>query len=212
MYADGFCSLLPDVNYNSKKIKSLTIQLTHSGRATQIFVSKLTIIGSGNGLSPGHRQAIVWTNAGIVLMRPLGTNFSDILIEIITFLIKEMHFKVSSAKRRPFCLGLNVFTLLTSGIENGIFRAGSFMMTSSNGNIFRVTGYLCGEFTGPRWFPHTKASDAELWFFFDLRLNKRLSKQSWGWWFETLSPPLWRHCNVKNMVADVATNGCHQSW
>ena len=39
------------------------------------------------------------------------------------------------------------------------------MMTSSNGNIFRVTGHLCGEFTGPRWIPHTKASDAELWCF-----------------------------------------------
>ena len=37
------------------------------------------------------------------------------------------------------------------------------MMTSSNGNIFRVTGHLCGEFTGPRWIPRTKASDAELW-------------------------------------------------
>ena len=42
------------------------------------------------------------------------------------------------------------------------------MMTSSNGNIFRVTGHLCGEFTGPRWIPHTKASDAVLWCFFDL--------------------------------------------
>ena len=39
------------------------------------------------------------------------------------------------------------------------------MMTSSNGNIFRVAGHLCGEFTGPRWIPHTKASDAELWCF-----------------------------------------------
>ena len=38
----------------------------------------------------------------------------------------------------------------------------SNMMTSSNGNIFRVTGHLCGEFTGLRWIPHTKASDAEL--------------------------------------------------
>ena len=40
-----------------------------------------------------------------------------------------------------------------------------FMMTSSNGNIFRATGHLCGEFTGPRWLPYTKASDAELWCF-----------------------------------------------
>ena len=37
-----------------------------------------------------------------------------------------------------------------------------FMMTSSNGNIFRITGHLCGEFTGPRWIPRTKASDTEL--------------------------------------------------
>ena len=166
------------------------------------------------------------------------------------------------------------------------------MMTSSDGNIFRVTGHLCGEFTGHRWIPHTKASDAKLWCFlwstpegtvennrgagdlrrhradyngivmfyqriepfmcriyvrkhtctsisiipgywevawwrhqmetfsallaicagtgefpaqrpvtrsfdvyFDLRLNKRLSKQWWGWWFEALSCSLWRHCN-----------------
>ena len=41
----------------------------------------------------------------------------------------------------------------------------TFMMTSSNGDIFRVTGHLCGEFTGPRWIPRTKASDAELWWF-----------------------------------------------
>ena len=47
-----------------------------------------------------------------------------------------------------------------------------------------------------RWFPRTKASDAELWCFFYLRLNKRLSKQSWGWWFETLSWSLWGHCNA----------------
>ena len=41
----------------------------------------------------------------------------------------------------------------------------NFMMTSSNGNIFRVTGHLCGKFTGPRWISRTKASDAELWCF-----------------------------------------------
>ena len=70
------------------------------------------------------------------------------------------------------------------------------MMTSSNGNIFCVTGPLCGEVIGHRWIPRTKASDAELWcFFFDLRLNKRLSKQSWGWWFEALLCSLWRHFN-----------------
>ena len=69
-------------------------------------------------------------------------------------------------------------------------------MTSSNGNIFRVIGHLCGEFTGQRWLPRTQASDAELWCFFYLCLNKRLSKQSWDLWFKTPSRPLWRHSNA----------------
>ena len=62
-------------------------------------------------------------------------------------------------------------------------------MTSSNGNNFRVTGHLCGEFPAQR--PVTRSFD----IFIDLRLNKRLSKQSWGWWFETLSCPLWSQCS-----------------
>ena len=88
------------------------IPLTHWGRVTHICVSKLTIIGSDNGLSPDRRQAIIWTNAGILLIRPLGTNFNEILIEIPTFSFTKMRLKVSSAKRRPFCLGLNVLTHL----------------------------------------------------------------------------------------------------
>ena len=82
--------------------------LTHWGQVTHICVSKLASIVSDNGLSPSRRQAIIWTNAGILLIGPLGTNFSEILIEIHTFSIKKMRMKVSSAKRRPFCLGLNV--------------------------------------------------------------------------------------------------------
>ena len=70
------------------------------------------------------------------------------------------------------------------------------MMTSSNGNIFRVTGHLCGEFTGPGEFPAQRPVTQSFDVFFDLRLNKRLSKQPWGWWFETPSWSLWRHCNA----------------
>ena len=81
--------------------------LTHWGRVTHICVSDLTSIGSDNGLSPGRRQAIIRTNAGILLIRPLGTNFSEFLAEILIFSFKKMRLKVSSAKRRPFCLGLN---------------------------------------------------------------------------------------------------------
>ena len=73
-----------------------------------ICVSTLTIIGTDNGLSPGRRQAIIWTNSGILLIGPLGTNFSDILKQIHTFSLKKMHLKMSFGKWRPFFLGLNV--------------------------------------------------------------------------------------------------------
>ena len=69
------------------------------------------------------------------------------------------------------------------------------MMTSSKENILHVTGHLCGEFTGHRWIPAQRPVTRSFDVFFDLRLNKRLSKQSWGWWFGTLSCPLWRHRN-----------------
>ena len=57
---------------------------------------------------PDRRQAIIWTNDGLLLIGPLGTNFSEISIEILTFSFKKMRLKVSSAKRWPFCLSLNV--------------------------------------------------------------------------------------------------------
>ena len=105
----------------------------------------LTITGSDNGLSPDRHQAIIWTNAGILLIWPKFQwnmyRHSFILIDENTF---EKVCEVAAILAWSQCV-------------NGI------MMTSSNGNIFRVTGHSCGEFTGPRWIPHTKASDAELW-------------------------------------------------
>ena len=74
---------------------------------THICVGNLTIIGSDNGLSPDRRQAIIWTSAGSLLIGPLGTNFSEILIGIQTFSFTKMHLKMS-AKWRPFCPSLNV--------------------------------------------------------------------------------------------------------
>ena len=76
-----------------------------------ICASNLTMIDSDNGLSPDRRQAFIWTNAGILLIGPLGTNLSEILVRIQTFSFKKMHLKMSSAKWRPFCLGLNVLSL-----------------------------------------------------------------------------------------------------
>ena len=84
-----------------------TRNLTHWGRVTHICVGTNTNIASENGLSPGRRQAIICTNAGILLTGPLGTNFSEILIEIQTFSFKKIRLKMSSAKCCPFRLGLN---------------------------------------------------------------------------------------------------------
>ena len=94
----------------------LKLILNHWGRVTHICVGNLTIIGPDNGLSPGRRQAIIWTNAGILLIGPWGTNFSEILIGIQAFSFKEMHLKMSSAKWCQFCLGLNVLTPTCSGV------------------------------------------------------------------------------------------------
>ena len=91
------------------------------------------------------------------------------------------------------------FSWTDTGINMRLSHFQWSMMTSSNGNIFRITWLLAicgGEFTGHRWILRTKASDADLWCFLWSAPKKRLSKQSRGWWFETSSRSLWRHCNV----------------
>ena len=81
---------------------------THQGWVTHICVSNLNIIGSDNGLMPGQCQAIILTNAAILLIETLGTNLSDISVEVLSFSLKKMSLKMSSGKCHPFCFGLNV--------------------------------------------------------------------------------------------------------
>ena len=100
--------------------------LTHWGRVTHICVSKLTTIGSDNGLSPGRRQAIIWTNDGILLIRTLGTNFSEILGKIHSFSFKKMYLKMS-AKLRLFCLGpkfcnCGEYDYILAGLINAVWK------------------------------------------------------------------------------------------
>ena len=85
--------------------------LTDCGRVTPKCVSNLTIIDlhADHGLSPVRCPAIIRTSARILLIRTLGTNFSEILSEIRTFSLKKLHGKKSFVKRRPFCLCLNMF-------------------------------------------------------------------------------------------------------
>ena len=105
--------------------------LIHWGRVTHICVSKLTIIGSNNGLSPGRCQAIIWTNAGILLIGPLGRDFSEILIEIYTFSLKKCiwncHLEKAPILSRPQCI-FNVYSWwpnwqVSIGSGNGLARS-----------------------------------------------------------------------------------------
>ena len=93
---------------------------------THIGVGNLTVIGPDNGLSPGRRQAIIWTNDGILLIRPIGTNFSETLVGIHTFSFREMHLKMSSAKWRPFCLGSNMLRNWLSDCSSAAERSVKF--------------------------------------------------------------------------------------
>ena len=116
--------------------------LFHWGWVMHICISKLTTIGSDNGLSPGRRQAIICTNAGILLIRIPGTNFSEIHIEIHTFSFKKMHLNMSSGKWRPFWLGLNVLKLLIIPVAQAL-RWG-FLHTERDFMVFPLMNVMSG--------------------------------------------------------------------
>ena len=124
--------------------------LTHWGRVTHICVGKLTIIGSDNGLSPERRQAIIWTNAGILLTGPLGTNFGEILIEIQTFSSKKIRLKMSSAKCCSFDLGLNVLSHQVSSSQN----IDHTILSGFNGYVALVAVFF---YVFSEWIPITCA-------------------------------------------------------
>ena len=86
------------------------------------------------------------------------------------------------------------------------------MMTSSNGNIFRVTGPLCGNSPVTGEFPAQRPVTLTFDVFFDLRLNKRFYKQSWSWWFQTPSRSLWRHCNGLAVTTRTALVELFKTW
>ena len=90
---NGHCIMIPHVLiwWPIKHMPFHQQELTHWGRVTHIYVSKIIIIGSDNGLAPTRRQAIIWTNCGILWIGPLGINLSDSLITINTFSFKKIH-------------------------------------------------------------------------------------------------------------------------
>ena len=143
--------------------------LTHWGRVTHICVSNLTTIGSVNGLSPGRRQAITWTNAEILLIGPFGTNLSEILIEIPTFSSNKTRLKIPSAKWRPFCLGRNVLSEIRTWIRNHIH--------SCMGDIHTIPCFIWkyqNELIKIEWFERCKIRKTCLWNMIDVG-NSRIS-------------------------------------
>ena len=92
--------------WNSVSIFRKIDHLTHWGRVMHICISELSIIVSGNGLSSGRHQAIIWNNARILLIGPLAKNFSEISIR--TFSLKKINLKLLFGKLWPFCLSVNM--------------------------------------------------------------------------------------------------------
>ena len=92
--------------------------------------------------------------------------------------------------------GWKFFAYIAIYRQNILHKQHSLMMTSSNGNLFRVTGPLWWDFTGHRWIPPQRPVTRSVHVFFDLKLNKWLNKHKRHWWFETPWYPLWRQCNA----------------
>ena len=121
--------------------------LTHWGRVTHIYASlNWVIIGSDNGLSPVRRQAIIWTNAGILLIEPLGTNFREILIGIQTFSFKNVVCKMASFLSRPQWVNqpVFVFRICNSNSNPKVENSNSIAILLRTSNSNSNSGYqLC---------------------------------------------------------------------
>ena len=98
-------------------------------------------------------------------------------------------FKCRPRYHRSCCIRWLASTFLTTVVRFGV------MMTSSKGNISALLTIYAGNSPVPGEFPAQRPVTRSFGVFFDMRLNKRLSKQSRGWWFETPSRSLSRQCN-----------------
>ena len=155
------------------KVKASKSVLTHWGRVTHICVGKLTIIGSDNGLSPERRQAIIWINAGILLIGPLGTDLNEISIGIQTFSLKKC---ISKYRLR------NGVHFVSASCVNGNTN------TSHGGNNYpTTTQHSKSHLEGDKWCCHQQ---------------KNKAKHKWkkiSWWSPEKLLSL-RSCQIKIIV------------
>ena len=117
------------------------VSLIHCCRVTHICVSKLTIIGSDNGLSPGRRQATIRTNAAILLTGPLITNSSESFVEIITFSFKKCNWKCRLENGGHFvsvCLGLSELKIFCTASINSLWPSDAIWRQRSGSALAHV--------------------------------------------------------------------------
>ena len=115
--------------------------LTHWGRVTHNRVGKLIIVDSDNGLSPERRQAIIWTNAEILLIGPLGTNFSEILIEILTISLKKICLK---CRLRNFVLFVSASIVKHKVAKISLLCSSFLVLPIDIENPYRLSNCLYG--------------------------------------------------------------------
>ena len=153
---------------------------------THICIGNLTIVDSDNGLSPGRRQAIIWTNVGIFLIGPLGTNCNEISIEIHTFSFKEIHWKLSSGNWRPFCLDPNVLYISHSEVHNEhCHRAHKYLTRAVKASAWQMN--ISPTYTD-KWYSHDSLHGKQ--FYSHIQHWKCASEECfWNKWL----PGMW--CN-----------------
>ena len=130
-------------------LPNMKSNLNHWRQVTHICVSKLIIVGSDNGLSSGRRQAIIWAKAGMLSVGTLGTNFSEILIEIHTFSFRKMHLKLSSARWRRYSVCNHYFLFSwywKNGITNGTDEIG--LVTTTLDHLLPWASYQIRKIAG----------------------------------------------------------------
>ena len=98
-------TIMLSLDHYETVIASISVDLCVNSSPPSATYMRQVSIGSDNGLSPGRRQPIIWTNADILLIRHRGTHFNEILFEILIFSFKKMHLNMSSVKWWPFCPG-----------------------------------------------------------------------------------------------------------
>ena len=167
------------------------------------------IIGPGNDLAP----------MSFCQINLQWTYLEEIIFEIQKFSFTKIHLKISSWNHRSFCGNLlrasyeHLFSPCWAiSIQHKTFFI-SFIILSwqtwrkrveLQGQAALINAFIehfqriVWEFTGHRWIPHTKASDAEIWCFLWIWMwiSGWVNNRPWGWWFETPANSLWHHCNV----------------